>query len=146
VIDRRRRLTRRLFSCRECPTKRTFSFQKQPITEMFSSDLELKSNSCTLLRILLFLLAALQIKCALRRKMRKVIKSSLFWDATPCILVKINRLLRETYRLHLHGQIVFATCFILVSDLDYSSILTMEMTCSSETSVDFPSQDAVAQK
>jgi hypothetical protein len=72
VVDRRRRLTRRLFSCRECPTKCTFSFQKQPSTEMFPSDLEIKSNSCTLLKILLFLLAALQIKCALRRKMCKV--------------------------------------------------------------------------
>jgi hypothetical protein len=66
------------------------------------------------------------MKFALHRKMCKVIKSSAFWDTTRCILVKINRLLRETYCVHLHGQLSFAACFILVSSL-----------ASSETSVHF---------
>jgi hypothetical protein len=87
--------------------------------------------------MLLFLSAALQMKFALHRKMCKVIKSSAFWDTAPCILVKINRLLRETYCVHLHGQLSFAACFILVSSLAYSSSLTMEVISSSETSVDF---------
>jgi hypothetical protein len=49
-----------------------------------------------------------------------VIKSTIFWDITPCSPLKVNR-----------------RAFTLVSCSAYSSILTMEAICSSETSVDF---------
>jgi hypothetical protein len=33
-----------------------------------------------------------------------VMKSSVFWDKTPCSLVKVNWCFGETYRLHLQGR------------------------------------------
>jgi hypothetical protein len=35
-----------------------------------------------------------------------VVKSTIFWDITPCSLLSVNRGFGGTYRLHL-----FATCF-----------------------------------
>jgi hypothetical protein len=50
-----------------------------------------------------------------------VMKSSIFWDITPCSPLKINRLFEGTHRLHLQGRIswvryqregsLLATCF-----------------------------------
>jgi hypothetical protein len=53
-----------------------------------------------------------------------VVKSSVFWDMTPCSLLKGNRCL-------------LAICFMLISCLVYSSALKMEATCSSEASTEF---------
>jgi hypothetical protein len=33
-------------------------------------------------------------------------QSSVFWNITPCNLVKVNRHFEGTYRLHLHSQLV----------------------------------------
>jgi hypothetical protein len=58
-------------------------------------------------------------------------------------MLKVNRRFGRTSRFHLQGRRICkarnqqATCFTLVSYLAYSSILKMEATCSSETSVDF---------
>jgi hypothetical protein len=52
-------------------------------------------------------------------------KSSFFWEITPCSPLKDNRRFGGTCRLY------------VVSCLAYSSTLKMEETCSSETSVDF---------
>jgi hypothetical protein len=56
-------------------------------------------------------------------------KSSIFWDITPCSPLNVNRHFGGTYRL-------LTTSFTLVTCLAYSSTLKMEATCSSETSVD----------
>jgi hypothetical protein len=45
------------------------------------------------------------------------LKSTIFWDITPCSPLKINRHFGGTYRLHLHGRSIsrarnyVATCF-----------------------------------
>jgi hypothetical protein len=76
------------------------------------------------------------------------LKSSVFWDTTRYIPVKINRRFEETCRLYLQDwrlsqaryqdeETFLAACFILVLFLAYSSALKMEATCSSETSFDF---------
>jgi hypothetical protein len=75
------------------------------------------------------------------------LKNSVFWDITPCSPSKINWRFGEICRLHRQSRRIsqaikqreslFATCFTLVSCLSYSSTLKMEVTCSSETSVDF---------
>jgi hypothetical protein len=36
-------------------------------------------------------------------------KSSIFWDTTPCSLVKVNRLFGRKYRLHLQDRRVNQT-------------------------------------
>jgi hypothetical protein len=65
-----------------------------------------------------------------------VMKSSVFWDITPCSPLKVNRHFRGTYCLHHQGQISLpATCFTLVSTLAYLT-LKIEI-CSSKTLVDF---------
>jgi hypothetical protein len=76
-------------------------------------------------------------------------KSSIFWDITPCSQLKVNRRFGETWRLHLQCQRIrrkrnqrenlfcLPPEFRLVSCSDYSSTLKMEAVCSSETSVDF---------
>jgi hypothetical protein len=75
-----------------------------------------------------------------------VVKRSIFWDIIPGSPLKVNRRFGGTYRLHLQQETIMkqevrramlATCFTLVSYLLYSSTLTMEVTCSSETSVEF---------
>jgi hypothetical protein len=58
-----------------------------------------------------------------------VTMSSVFWDITPCSTLKVNRYLEGTCRL--------PPAFTLISCLDFSLILKMEATCSSETSADF---------
>jgi hypothetical protein len=67
-------------------------------------------------------------------------KKSVLRDITPCSPLKMNRRYGGTYRLHLQNRrtskAVFATCFMLVSFLAYSSILRMVATCTSEMSDD----------
>jgi hypothetical protein len=93
-----------------------------------------------------------------------VIKSSVFWDITPCSPFKVNQHFGGTCHLHFQGRSIslvrnqceagtkksketskkqvvsralLATCFILFFSLAYSLSLKMEETCSPETSVDF---------
>jgi hypothetical protein len=67
-------------------------------------------------------------------------RSSIFWDITPCSPLKVNRRFGGTHRLHLQGrtnrakkpawkQVASRSCSA------YSSTLKMEAICSSETSV-----------
>jgi hypothetical protein len=76
------------------------------------------------------------------------LKRSIFWDITPCSLLKVGRRFGGTCGLHLHDRrtnrarnereaSLFTTCFTLVSCLDYSSTLNNDATCTSEMSVDF---------
>jgi hypothetical protein len=58
-----------------------------------------------------------------------VMKSSIFWDISPCSPLKIYR--------RFGGAELFATCFILVPFLADSFTLKMEATCFSEKSVYF---------
>jgi hypothetical protein len=93
---------------------------------------------------------------------QNLIKSTIFWDITPCSPLNVNRRFGGTYRLHLQGRrilsygrasrnwVTFPSCFLynpkflladcsachLVSCLSYSLTLKMEQLCSSETSVD----------
>jgi hypothetical protein len=68
----------------------------------------------------------------------------------PCSLLKVNRRLRETCCLHVRGRRIIRAkiqlesrwlclpqVFTLVSCSAYSSTLKMDVTCFSETSVDF---------
>jgi hypothetical protein len=64
-----------------------------------------------------------------------VMKSTIFWDITPCSPLKVNRRFGGTCRLHLQGCLPPA--FTLVSCLVHSSILNMQANCSSENSGDF---------
>jgi hypothetical protein len=76
-------------------------------------------------------------------------KSSIFWDITPCGPFKVNRSFGGTCRLHLQGLrisqernqresgLCLPPAFTLVSCLAYSSTLETEETCSSKMSVDF---------
>jgi hypothetical protein len=73
-----------------------------------------------------------------------VMKSTIFWDITPCSPLKVNQRFGGTYRLQLQGRISQATCqsesrcqaFTLVSWSTYAT-LKMEAICFSETSADF---------
>jgi hypothetical protein len=56
-------------------------------------------------------------------------KSSIFWDITPCSPLKVNRRFGGT-------ELCLPPTFTLVSCSVYSSTLMMEAMCSSETSVD----------
>jgi hypothetical protein len=64
-----------------------------------------------------------------------VMKSIIFWDVTPCSLLRFNRRFRGTYRLHLQGRRKdfqqVSRCLMKF----FSSILNTEAICSSETSV-----------
>jgi hypothetical protein len=74
-------------------------------------------------------------------------KSSIFWDITPCSPLRVNEPFGGTCRLHLQNQRIsqprnqnkdlLATWFTVVSFLTYSSTLKMEATCSFEMPVDF---------
>jgi hypothetical protein len=71
-----------------------------------------------------------------------VMKSSIFWDITPCNPLRINRRFGGTCRLHIQGrmwqaELCFPPAFTLVSCLACSLTLKTEVTCSSKTSVDF---------
>jgi hypothetical protein len=79
-------------------------------------------------------------------------KSSIFWDITPCSPLKVKQHFGGIFRLHLYGRRIsksrnqreaacnqsclLATCFTLISCLAHSSALKMEATYSSETPVD----------
>jgi hypothetical protein len=58
-----------------------------------------------------------------------VMKSTTFWDITPCRPLKFNRRFKGTY------YVCFPPAFTLVSCSAYYSTLKMEAICSSETSV-----------
>jgi hypothetical protein len=60
-------------------------------------------------------------------------KSFIFWDITSRIPLKFSRRFGGTCRIHLYS--LLPTCFLLVSCSAYYSILKMEATYSSETSV-----------
>jgi hypothetical protein len=66
-------------------------------------------------------------------------KSYIFWDITPCSPLKFNRRFRETCRLHLQGPRKNQAINQPEAGIKHSnpSTLKMEMTCSSETTVDF---------
>jgi hypothetical protein len=76
-----------------------------------------------------------------------VMKNSIFWNITPCRLLKVNRCFGVTFRLHLQGRRTSQIrnqhkaeskqIFILVSFLASSSTLNIEVTRSFETLVDF---------
>jgi hypothetical protein len=69
------------------------------------------------------------------------VKSTIFWDITPCTPLKVNGRFRETCRLHLQGRRkqVANRCHLLscwfLAQLNFST-LKMEAICSSKTSVD----------
>jgi hypothetical protein len=71
-------------------------------------------------------------------------KSTIFWDITPCSPLKVNRRFGGTC-LHLQGlrisqarkQICLLPAFTLVSGSAYTSTLKMEAICTSETSIEF---------
>jgi hypothetical protein len=73
------------------------------------------------------------------------LKSSIFWDITPCSALKVNRHFKETFRLNLQGRKICRgrnqreiKCQAeLVSSSAHSSTLKMEVTCSSGKSVNF---------
>jgi hypothetical protein len=60
-----------------------------------------------------------------------VMKAYIFWNITPCSPLKVNRPFGGTSRD------LLVICLMLVFCLAYFSTLRMEMTCSSETSIDF---------
>jgi hypothetical protein len=70
-------------------------------------------------------------------------KSSVFWDITPCSPLKVNRRFGGTYGLHIQGPKLSQARNQREAGskqsycLAYSSTLKMEATCSSETSIDF---------
>jgi hypothetical protein len=72
-------------------------------------------------------------------------KNSIFWDITPCSLLKVNRCFGGTFRPHHQVRNINQTRTQresrwqaeLVSYLAYSSILKMEAICTSEMPVDF---------
>jgi hypothetical protein len=88
-----------------------------------------------------------------------VMKSSIFWDITPCSLSKVNRRSGGTNRPHLPGrriiwgrnqcesrwqaepepepELCMPSASMLVSCLAYFTTLRVEAICSSETSVEF---------
>jgi hypothetical protein len=68
-----------------------------------------------------------------------VVKSTIFWDITPCSPLNVNRRFGETYRLHFQGRRISWARNQRESPLlwsTYSSTLKMEAICSSETSAD----------
>jgi hypothetical protein len=58
---------------------------------------------------------------------RVTMKNVIFWYATPCSLVKVNRRFGQTYSFHRYAISCFA----------HSSTLKMEVIYSSEKSIDF---------
>jgi hypothetical protein len=63
-------------------------------------------------------------------------KTHMFWDRTPCILLNVNRRFGGMSRSFSESKNKL-TCFILVSCLVCSSAPKMEAICSSENSVDY---------
>jgi hypothetical protein len=69
-----------------------------------------------------------------------VMKSTIFWDITPCSALKVNRRLGGTYHLHLQGRRIRSACHLLLQWFLARLIfwtLKMEAICSSYTSVEF---------
>jgi hypothetical protein len=60
----------------------------------------------------------------------------IFWDITPCIMLKVNRRFVGTYRLHLQGRRISRARYREKHTANRSSTLKMEATCSAETSID----------
>jgi hypothetical protein len=67
---------------------------------------------------------------------RRSMKSTVFWDIAPYILLKVIRSFGETYLLQL-GDRIISRAFQQISCSDYTSTPKLEAICSSETSVDF---------
>jgi hypothetical protein len=76
------------------------------------------------------------------------IKTSVFWDITPCCPVKVNDVSEEhvTFIFRVEEEAKEETsmkhsasyaCFVLCSSFDHSFTLKVEAVCSSETSIDF---------
>jgi hypothetical protein len=63
-----------------------------------------------------------------------VLKSIIFWDVTPCSLLRCNRRFGGTYRLHIQGRRSKHTCLHAGLAEIFSSTLKMEAICFSETS------------
>jgi hypothetical protein len=61
------------------------------------------------------------------------IKSSIFWDITPCSPLSVNRRFGGTYRLHLQGRRIRRAR----NQCESRWQAELEAMCSSETSVDF---------
>jgi hypothetical protein len=85
----------------------------------------------------------------LREEHRLRVKSTIFWDITPCSPLIDNRRFEGAYRFHLQGRAIsrariqregrwpcLPPAFTLVSCSAYFSILKMEAICFFETSVD----------
>jgi hypothetical protein len=75
-----------------------------------------------------------------------VMKTTVFWDTTPCSALKVNGSFGGKYRFHLQGRRIssaryqresLSPDFTIVSCFAYPPNLKMKTTCSSETSVDF---------
>jgi hypothetical protein len=57
-----------------------------------------------------------------------VIKCSIFWDITPCSSFKVNRCIGETCRIHLQGQVLSSTCYLLHAGFLLGSFFDHEWT------------------
>jgi hypothetical protein len=67
-----------------------------------------------------------------------VVRSSIYWNITPCSPLKVNRRFGETYRLHLQGRRISEKAGgKQTSYAVYFSTLKMEAICYSVTSLDF---------
>jgi hypothetical protein len=65
-------------------------------------------------------------------------KNTIFWDTMPCVLRKICQCYRGTYCFYLQSQkVVWASACRLILDVAYSSSLKIEVSGSSETSINF---------
>jgi hypothetical protein len=83
-------------------------------------------------------------------------KSTIFWDITPCSPLSVYRRFGGTYRLHLQGQKIssarnqpesrWQACFHARFSLNSFFTLKMEAICSSETSVDNELHGVISQK
>jgi hypothetical protein len=70
-----------------------------------------------------------------------IMRSSIFWDITPCSPLSVNRRFGGTYRLHLQGRRISRALLAIFSHACFFAhliffTLKMEAICSSETSVD----------
>jgi hypothetical protein len=79
------------------------------------------------LYIVLFLLEQVTIHVGFEVLTAVIMKSTIFWNITPCIPLSVNRRFGETYRLHLLSRWFLAQLIF--------SAMKMEAICSSETLV-----------
>jgi hypothetical protein len=73
-----------------------------------------------------------------------ILKSSIFWDITPCSPLKVNRRFGGTRTLHFQGRRISQTSKSLLATCFHAGFFWLILrpwrwgaTCSSETSVDF---------